>query len=54
MSRKKTLNEEVKDGKKIKTVTSIEFKGVNFAYRKVNITSEEKELPVNPDENLVL
>jgi hypothetical protein len=54
MARKKTLNEEVKGGKKIKTVTSIEFKGVNFAYRKVNITNEETEVPVKQNENLVL
>ena len=41
MKRKKTLIEEVKDGKKIKNLKSIEFKNVNFAYRKVNLTSED-------------
>jgi hypothetical protein len=41
MKRKKTLIEDVKDGKKIKTLKSIEFKNVNFAYRKVNLTSED-------------
>lgn len=35
MKRKKTLNEDIKDAKKIKTVKTIEFKNVNFAYRKV-------------------
>ncbi len=40
IERKKSLNEQVKDGKKLKTINSIKFKGVNFAYKKVNITGE--------------
>lgn len=37
MERKKTLNEQVKDGKKIKTLKSIEFINVDFSYKKVNL-----------------
>lgn len=37
MERKKTLDEKVKDGKKIKSVESLEFNKVTFGYRKVNL-----------------
>lgn len=43
MERKKTLNEYIKDGKKIKHIDSIEFRNVNFAYKKVPLTAEANE-----------
>ena len=54
MERKKTLNEKVKDGKKIKNLESIEFSGVNFGYRKVNLEGDGLDPKANQEENIVL
>jgi ABC-type multidrug transport system fused ATPase/permease subunit len=47
MERKKTLNEKVENGQKIKTVESIEFSGVTFGYRKVNLEGDGLDPTVN-------
>jgi ABC-type multidrug transport system fused ATPase/permease subunit len=49
MERKKTLNEKVEKGQKIKSVESIEFSGVTFGYRKVNLEGDGLDSNANSE-----
>lgn len=49
MERKKTLNEKVENGHKIKAVESIEFSGVTFGYRKVNLEGDGLDPTANSE-----